>query len=47
MIANGTVDKAANAALPPAPAAPLQFPTQAQESAAEGVVAKQWAAKVG
>jgi len=47
MIANGTVDKAANAALPPAPSSPLQFPTQAQESAAEGVVAKQWAAKVG
>jgi putative spermidine/putrescine transport system substrate-binding protein len=47
MIANGTVDKAANAALPPAPSTPLQFPTQAQESAAEGVVAKQWAAKVG
>jgi putative spermidine/putrescine transport system substrate-binding protein len=47
MVANGTVDKSANAALPPAPSTPLQFPTQAQESAAEGVVAKQWAAKVG
>jgi putative spermidine/putrescine transport system substrate-binding protein len=47
MVANGTVDKAANAALPPAPSSPLQFPTQAQESAAEGIVAKQWAAKVG
>jgi len=47
MIANGMVDKAANAALPPAPSAPLRFPTQAQQSAAEGVVAKQWAAKVG
>jgi len=47
MIANGTVDKAAKAALPPAPSAPLRFPTQAQQSAAEGVVAKQWAAKVG
>jgi putative spermidine/putrescine transport system substrate-binding protein len=47
MIANGTVNKAANAALPPAPSTPLQFPTQAQESAAENVVAKQWAAKVG
>lgn len=46
MIANGTVDKAANAALPPAPSTPLQFPTQAQESAAERVVAKQWAAQV-
>ncbi len=47
LIANGTVDKAANAALPAAPSAALQFPTQAQESAAEGVVAKQWAAEVG
>jgi putative spermidine/putrescine transport system substrate-binding protein len=47
MVANGTVDKAANAALPPAPSSPLQFPTQAQESAAEAIVAKQWAAKVG
>jgi putative spermidine/putrescine transport system substrate-binding protein len=47
MIANGTADKAANAALPPAPSSPLQFPTQAQESAAESLVAKQWATKVG
>jgi putative spermidine/putrescine transport system substrate-binding protein len=47
MIADGTVNKAANAALPAAPSTPLQFPTQAQESAAEGVVAKQWASKVG
>ncbi|MGN6794287.1 MAG: ABC transporter substrate-binding protein, partial [Streptosporangiaceae bacterium] len=47
MVANGTVDKAANAALPPAPSTPLQFPTQAQESAAENIVAKQWSAKVG
>jgi putative spermidine/putrescine transport system substrate-binding protein len=47
MVANGTVDKSANAALPPAPSTPLQFPTQAQESAAEAIVAKQWAAKVG
>jgi putative spermidine/putrescine transport system substrate-binding protein len=47
MIADGTVDKAANAALPPAPSAPLQFPTQAQESAAKRVVARRWAARVG
>ena len=47
MIANGTADKTANAALPPAPSTPLQFPSQAQQAAAEGVVAKQWAAKVG
>jgi putative spermidine/putrescine transport system substrate-binding protein len=47
MIQNGTVDKAAEAALPAAPAGTLQFPTQAQESAAEALVAQQWAAKVG
>lgn len=47
MIANGTVDKAASAALPPAPPAPPRFPSQAQESAAERVVAKLWAARVG
>ena len=47
MVANGTVDKAANAALPPAPSTPLQFPTQDQQTAAEAVVAKQWAAEVG
>ena len=47
MVANGTVNTTANAALPAAPAAGLQFPTQAQESAAEAVVAQQWASKVG
>jgi putative spermidine/putrescine transport system substrate-binding protein len=47
MVANGTVDKAANAVLPPAPSSPLQFPTQAQQSAAERVVARNWATKVG
>jgi putative spermidine/putrescine transport system substrate-binding protein len=47
LVANGTVDKAANSALPPAPSSPLQFPTQAQQAAAEAVVAKQWASKVG
>jgi putative spermidine/putrescine transport system substrate-binding protein len=47
MIQNGTVDKTAEAALPAAPAGTLQFPTQAQESAAEALVAQQWAAKVG
>jgi putative spermidine/putrescine transport system substrate-binding protein len=47
LIKNGTVNTAANAALPVAPAGELQFPTQAQESAAESMVAQQWAAKVG
>jgi len=46
MVANGTVDKAAGAALPPTPFSPLQFPTPAQEAAAEALVARQWAAKV-
>jgi putative spermidine/putrescine transport system substrate-binding protein len=47
LIKDGTVNTAANAALPVAPAGELQFPTQAQESAAESMVAQQWAAKVG
>jgi putative spermidine/putrescine transport system substrate-binding protein len=46
MISNGTVNKTANAALPVAPAN-VSFPSQAQESAAETVVAQQWASKVG
>jgi putative spermidine/putrescine transport system substrate-binding protein len=47
MEVNGTVDKAASAALPPAPSTPLRFPTPAQESAAKAVVGKQWPVKVG
>ena len=47
LISNGTVNKAANAALPAAPSGGLNFPTQAQESAAETVVAQQWASKIG
>jgi putative spermidine/putrescine transport system substrate-binding protein len=46
LISNGTVNKTANAALPVAPAN-VSFPSQAQESAAETVVAQQWASKVG
>jgi putative spermidine/putrescine transport system substrate-binding protein len=46
MVKNGTVDAAANAALPPAPAGGLQFPSQSQESKAEAAVAAQWAKKV-
>ena len=46
MTLNGTVNKTANAALPVAPAN-VSFPSQALESAAETVVAQQWASKVG
>jgi putative spermidine/putrescine transport system substrate-binding protein len=47
MVQNGTVNATLNAALPAAPSSPLQFPTQTQESAAESLVAQQWASKVG
>jgi putative spermidine/putrescine transport system substrate-binding protein len=47
LIANGTVNKKALAALPPAPASPLQFPTQAQQANAENVVTQNWAKEVG
>jgi putative spermidine/putrescine transport system substrate-binding protein len=47
LVSDGTVDKAANAALPAAPAGGLNFPTQAQESAAEAKVAQQWSSVIG
>ena len=47
LISDGTVNKTANAALPPAPAGGLNFPTQAQESAAEAKVAQQWSSVIG
>ncbi len=47
LISAGTVNKAADAALPMAPTSGLSFPTPAQQSAAETVVAQQWASKVG
>jgi putative spermidine/putrescine transport system substrate-binding protein len=47
LVANGTVDKAAYAALPPAPSATLTFPSQAQSTTAENVVTQQWASVVG
>jgi len=47
MIVRGTVDKAAQAALPPAPPTPLAFATPAQVPAAEAIVAKQWLSKAG
>ncbi len=42
MITAGTVDKAANAALPPVPGGTLQLPTPAQQTTAQSVVAQQW-----
>jgi putative spermidine/putrescine transport system substrate-binding protein len=47
LVANGTVDKAAYAALPPAPSGTLTFPSQAQSTAAENVVTQTWASVVG
>jgi len=47
LIANGTVNKAALAALPPAPSGALSFPTQAQDAAAEAIITADWAKDVG
>jgi putative spermidine/putrescine transport system substrate-binding protein len=47
LVANGSVDKAAYAALPPAPSGALTFPTQAQDAAAEAAVTADWAKDVG
>jgi putative spermidine/putrescine transport system substrate-binding protein len=47
MTTNGTVDKTALAALPPAPAGALTFPTQQQDAAAEAAVTADWAKDVG
>jgi putative spermidine/putrescine transport system substrate-binding protein len=47
LVANGTVDKTAYAALPPAPSGALTFPTQAQDATAENVVTQNWAKDVG
>ena len=47
LVANGTVDQAAYKALPPAPAGNVTFPTQAQQNAAENVVAQQWSSVIG
>ena len=46
LISAGTVNKTAYAALPPAPAGTLTFPSKAQYTAAENVVAQQWAKSV-
>ena len=47
LVADGTVNKAAYAALPPAPSGALTFPTQAQQAAAEAVVTANWPKDVG
>jgi putative spermidine/putrescine transport system substrate-binding protein len=47
LVSAGTVDKSADAALPAAPSGGLNFPTQAQESAAEAKVAQQWSSVAG
>jgi putative spermidine/putrescine transport system substrate-binding protein len=47
LVADGTVDKTAYAALPAAPSSPLQLPTIAEQNTAEGVVAQQWSSISG
>jgi putative spermidine/putrescine transport system substrate-binding protein len=47
LVANGTVNQDAYKALPPAPAGQVTFPTQAQQAAAENVVAQQWSSVIG
>jgi putative spermidine/putrescine transport system substrate-binding protein len=47
LVANGSVDQAAYAALPPAPSGSLTFPTQAQDASAEAAITADWAKDVG
>jgi putative spermidine/putrescine transport system substrate-binding protein len=47
LVANGTVNKAAYAALPPAPAGTPSFPTQQQTTTAEDLVTQQWPSVIG
>ncbi|OJY39817.1 ABC transporter substrate-binding protein [Pseudonocardia sp. 73-21] len=47
LVKDGTVDAAANAKLPPAPAGEVKYPTDAQQAAAKTIVSQQWAAAVG
>ena len=47
MVANGTVDQAAYAKLPPAPPAPPTYPSDDQQTAAKAVVSQQWATATG
>ena len=46
-MSSGTVNQAAYKALPPAPSGNVTFPTQAQQAAAETVVAQQWSSVIG
>ena len=46
-MANGTVNAAANKALPPAPPGSVTFASQAQQDAAESIVAQQWSSVIG
>ena len=47
LVKDGTVDQAAYKALPPAPSGNVIFPTQAQQAAAENIVAQQWSSVIG
>ncbi|HLM88242.1 MAG TPA: ABC transporter substrate-binding protein [Streptosporangiaceae bacterium] len=47
LVANGTVNKSAEAALPPAPSSTLTFPSSSQAAAAETVVTQNWPTQVG
>jgi putative spermidine/putrescine transport system substrate-binding protein len=47
LVASGTVNKTAYAALPPAPSGTLTFPSAAQSAAAETVVTQNWPTQVG
>jgi putative spermidine/putrescine transport system substrate-binding protein len=47
LVSAGTVDQTAYQALPPAPSANVTFPTEAQQSAAEAIVAQQWSSVIG
>jgi putative spermidine/putrescine transport system substrate-binding protein len=47
LVANGTVNKAAYAALPPAPSGTPTFPSEAQSTTAENVVTQTWSSVVG
>src|SRR5689334_9519561 len=47
LVKDGTVDQAAYKALPPAPSGTVIFPTQAQQAAAENIVAQQWSSVIG
>jgi len=47
LVSDGTVNQTAYKALPPAPAGTVTFPTQAEQAAAENVVAQQWSSVIG